>query len=128
MRVGSVFDIDLKKILLVASICLFAVMPVQAEMEDPTRPPTAKSKVYTAPKKVKRPGWVLTSTLVSAGRRTAVINDRVVARGDRINGARVTSIQPSAVRLKKNGREIILTMLKKKIKKLSQVRTVGQGK
>jgi hypothetical protein len=51
-----------------------------------------------------------------------------VARGERINGARVLSIEPSAVRLKINGREITLTMLKKKIKTLSRVATQGRGK
>jgi len=123
-----VFEFRIKIIITMASVSLFTVMSLQAAMVDPTRPPIEKSTVYVAPKKHKHPGWVLTSTLVSAGRRTAVINDRVVARGDRVNGARVMSIQPSAVRLRKNGRDITLMMLKKKIKKLSQVKAAGQGK
>ena len=122
------FESRTKIILVMVTLFLFVVMPAQAAMEDPTRPPTAKSKIYVSPKKNKRPVWVLTSTLISAGRRTAVINDRVVARGDRINGARVMSIQPSVVRLRKNGREITLMMLKKNIKKLSRVANVRQGK
>jgi hypothetical protein len=123
MRAGSVFNICKQIIAITALGCLVAVMPVQAALEDPTRPPTAKATNYASPKKNHRPRWVLTSTLVSSQRRTAVINDKVVARGDRINGARVVSIQPSVVRLRIGARDITLMMLKKNIKSLSQVAT-----
>jgi len=121
MRAGSVFDVCKKTLIAAALVGLFAVMPIHAALEDPTRPPMVNATSYVSVKKSSRPRWVLTSTLVSAGRRTAVINDKVVMRGERINGARVVSIQPSAVTLRINGRKISLIMLKKKIKSLSQV-------
>ena len=115
------FDTRTKKLLVVTAMYLFTVMPLQAALEDPTRPPTATPTVYASPKKHSRPRWVLSSTLVSAQRRTAVVNDKVVARGDRINGARVISIEPSAVRLRVGRRDVTLMMLKKDIKTSSQV-------
>jgi len=94
-----------------------------AALDDPTRPPTLRdAKQRPAP--MKRPPvtrWVLSSTLVSSGRRSAVINNRVVGRGDRINGAVVVDIQPASVRLRSRGREITLVMLKKNIKTPSRI-------
>lgn len=107
---------------------VFIVMPAQAVLEDPTRPPSANVSKNSSPKKQTRPRWMLTSTLISAGRRTAVVNDQVVSRGDRVNGARVMSVQPSIVRLRIGKRDITLMMLKKKIKKLSQVGVSGHHK
>lgn len=133
MRGGLVFDSIryLNFHFFSAALLAMAVLwvsPLQA-MEDPTRPPTAKAiSSYTPVKKSKRPRWTLHSTLVSSGRRTAVINDRVVSQGDRINGATVVSIQPSAVRLRDRGREVTLMMLKKNIKSLSRVISPRQGK
>lgn len=92
------------------------VMPAQAAIEDPTRPP-GMNMVTTPSDAIKSgPRWVLTSTLVSAGRRTAVINDRVVSKGDRVNGATVIDIQPSRVRLSASGRDVTLVMLKRNVK------------
>jgi len=125
MRAGLVFDARTKILIAVGFVYLFSIMPLQAALEDPTRPPTAKANAYVSPKKHSRPRWALTSTLVSAQRRTAVINDKVVARGDRINGAHVVSIEPSKVRLRVSGRDITLVMLKKDIKTLSQVSSSG---
>ena len=129
MRAGSVFEFLRKKqIIVVAIIALLLVMPLHAGLEDPTRPPTVTTTISALPEKPQRPRWVLRSTLVSAQRRTAVINDTVVSRGDRINGARIMSIQPSTVQLRFAGRDITLVMLKKNIKSLSQVRLSRQGK
>lgn len=136
MRGGSVFNSTCftkkmgpaKTILLSISVSMFCVSATQA-MNDPTRPPMAKAKSsYVPSKKSQRPQWTLNSTLVSSARRTAVINDRVVSRGDRINGATVISIEPSSVRLRKKGREITLMMLKKNIRSLSRDQSAGQGK
>jgi hypothetical protein len=108
--------------------CLSLALPLSAAMDDPTRPPTADTKIshVVKTKKSQRPRWVLTSTLVSAGRRTAVINDRVVSRGDRVNGATVVNIQPATVRLRARGRDVTLVMLKRKIKSLSRQQTSRQ--
>ena len=95
-----------------------------ASLDDPTRPPTAQpTKAHKAVRKQTR--WTLSSTLVSAQRRTAVINDRGVSVGESINGARVVTIQPSKVRLRRSGRDITLVLLKKNIKRPSRH---GSGK
>ena len=131
MRGGSVFKrIHLVKSILrsVALLMLLWISPLQA-MEDPTRPPTGKAtSSYVGAPKSHAVRWTLHSTLVSSERRTAVINDRVVSQGDRINGATVVSIQPSSVRLRNKGREMTLVMLKKKIKSLSRETSLSQGK
>lgn len=121
-------DLSARLFLTALFVLLFLTSPLQA-MEDPTRPPTAKAtSTYVSAKKSKGPRWRLHSTLVSSGRRTAVINNRVVSQGDRINGATVVSIQPSAVRLRDKGREVTLMMLKKNIKSLSRAALPSQGK
>jgi len=124
----SVLTLKLKVVSVATLLCMTWVSPV-ASLEDPTRPPTVDVKRTTVMSTVsKRTRWTLSSTLVSSGRRTAVINDQVVSKGDRINGATVVSIQPSTVRLRNRGREVTLIMLKKKIKSLSRVMKPGQRK
>lgn len=121
---------DLIKVVLslVMTAMLIWASPLLAQ-NDPTRPPTVKAtSSYVTGKKNRGTRWTLHSTLVSSSRRTAVINDRVVAQGDRINGATVVSIEPSVVRLRAKGREVTLVMLKKNIKSLSRAALPGQGK
>ncbi|MCF6338389.1 MAG: general secretion pathway protein GspB [Gammaproteobacteria bacterium] len=113
---------------MIITAMLLLAMPLQAALKDPTRPPNVTATTSMSPQKIQRPRWILTSTLISAQRRTAVINDTVVSHGDRINGAKVINIQPSAVRLRIGGRKITLMMLKKNIKSLSQMTSSRQGK
>jgi hypothetical protein len=97
-------------------LCSLA-LPLQASLDDPTRPPLGHP-VNTnsgAKKKISGPRWILNSTLVSPQRRSAVINDQVVAKGDRVDGAVVVEIEPNRVRLNANGREVTLVMLSKTI-------------
>ncbi|MDT8383709.1 MAG: hypothetical protein RRB22_04775 [Gammaproteobacteria bacterium] len=109
------------------SLVLLGVWPVQA-MQDPTRPPVAEATARAvAVQQNSSPRWTLHSTLVSSARRTAVINDRVVSQGDRINGATVVSIQPAAVLLRVAGRELRLGMEKKNIKSLSRTDSAGHS-
>lgn len=109
---------------LLVMLATFTVMPVLAAMDDPTRPPglgVAVSSVKSTGS--KGPRWVLKSTLISPGRRTAVINNRVVSKGDRVSGATVLEIKPLSVRLSARGREVTLVMLKKNVKTLSRQST-----
>ena len=119
-----------KKPTFIACLAMSLVtIPVLAAKDDPTRPPgmsAATSSVKGAGS--KGPRWVLRSTLVSPGRRTAVINDRVVSKGDRVNGATVVEIQPLTVRLRARDREVTLVMLKKNVKTLSKHSIGQQGK
>jgi len=128
MRAGSVCK-PLKRIQsIVIIITLLLVMPLQAALEDPTRPPTTTTIASKSSDKTQRPRWILTSTLISTQRRAAVINNKVVSRGEHINGAKIISIQPSAVRLRIGRRDITLMMLKKNIKSLSRAASLRQGK
>jgi hypothetical protein len=130
MRTGSVFKptkLFLASLLL-AAVSALCFSSVQA-LEDPTRPPSAEIKThYVATQKSQQPRWTLNSTLVSSGRRTAIINNKAVSLGDRINGATVVSIEPSTVRLREKGREVTLMMLQKNIKSLSRSESSGQAK
>ena len=114
--------------LLPATVCVLWISSSQA-LEDPTRPPSAEIKThYVETKKSQQPRWTLNSTLVSSGRRTAIINNKAVSQGDRINGATVVSIEPFTVRLREKGREVTLMMLQKNIKSLSRSESSGQAK
>lgn len=108
---------------MVGLVMLALVMPVQAAVDDPTRPPGLNSAPRVTSSSTKGPRWVLKSTLVSAERKTAVINNRVVGIGDRVRGATVVQIEPFKVRLRSGGSEVTLLMLKKKVKTLSRQQT-----
>ncbi|VAX02464.1 hypothetical protein MNBD_GAMMA20-1549 [hydrothermal vent metagenome] len=114
-----------RMVALVLAGILIPGMALAAPLDDPTRPPVAQqpAKAHKAAHKPIR--WTLNSTLVSAQRRTAVINERVVGVGEKINGARVVEILPMVVRLHYNGRDITLVLLKKNIKRPSRS---GSGK
>jgi len=102
---------------------IVSAMPTLAALEDPTRPPAQAAAVTTqspAAAAGNGPRWTLTSTLVSPSRRTAVINDQVVAVGDRVDGALVADIQADSVRLRAGGREVTLTLLKTNVKQPSK--------
>jgi hypothetical protein len=102
-------------------------LPAQAALNDPTRPPVAATVHAPAVRADRGPRWVLNSTLVSPARRTAVINDRVVAVGDRVGGAVVVDIQSAAVRLRARGRELTLVMLHNNVKQPSRQPVKGSG-
>lgn len=104
-------------------IVLCAAAPVTAgtlpSLPDPTRP------AKTAPRTTDNasPGLELQSTLVSGGRRTAVINGRLRTVGSRIDGARVIDIQPGRVLVRLNGRDVTLHLIPSR----ERVRGAGAG-
>jgi len=62
-------------------------------------------------------GWVLTSTLVSEGRRLATINGRTVRQGQSIGGAQVIKIDPAGVTLLQDGERKRIALLPSSVKK-----------
>ncbi len=75
------------------------------DLPDPTQPAYTSSSAPTRIAPRVRPATLnLQSTLVSAGRRVAVINGVTLAVGARIRDARVVSISPSTVVVSRNGR------------------------
>ncbi len=120
--------LKIRRTMVVCAIALAALFAAGAAMatplSDPTRPPTAQA--VSSHKAVrKQPRWTLSSTLVSAQRRTAVINDRVVSVGEKINGARVMAIDSDSVHLRRRGSDITLVLLRKNVKRPSRH---GSGK
>lgn len=87
-----------------ACVMLLAIAGAAAagdELRDPTRPSYLPSE--TASRTASAPSWRLESIIVSANRRLAVINGRVVGVNDRVNAARVVEILPYEVHLEYEG-------------------------
>lgn len=101
------------KVMIVMTL-LFVPISLQA-LEDPTRPPGAS--LLTAGGEADATGMQLTSTLVSAGRRLAIINGQTVRQGQQLGNARVIKIEPTAVIVVQNGERKRLALLPSTIKK-----------
>lgn len=105
------------------------IIPVSslADMADPTRPMFLRKKPVSVPKKravshvssptAPREVYTLTSTLVSKQRTVAVINNHVVAVGDRVGSATVVAIESSRVKLRMGGRDITLVLTTQGVRK-----------
>ncbi|MEJ2508115.1 MAG: general secretion pathway protein GspB [Gammaproteobacteria bacterium] len=91
-----------------------AAAPTTA-LDDPTRPPG-----YTSTGRggaVQRPRWVLSQTLISPGRRRAIVNGRSVSEGDWIHGAVVVEILPTEVKLRRRDRTFSIKLLPGRVKR-----------
>jgi len=94
-------------------LCLF-LSPgvVLAELLDPTRPPNLEKVA-----KVRKDGvYTLTAIYYSQGRKLAIINGKLVKKGDTINGGRVKEISPNVVHIQGPGKPIVLPLVKHTIK------------
>ena len=90
-----------------------------SQLSDPTRPPDAKTAYPSQNSKaVKR--WKLSSTLISNGRRNAIINGKLVSLGETIQQARVVAIQPNEVWLVHNKKRFRIKLLARDIKDFSK--------
>lgn len=90
--------LNMASFLLVLMISLCA--PLFAEsLKDPMRP-SGHLQMGSSHENPAEVVWNLTSTLVSDGRRIAMINGRLLAVGDHIDGAQVVEIFNNRVRLK----------------------------
>lgn len=90
--------------LLTVWFMLAAWAPLQLQaLTDPTRPAEYRAAA-------QRISFNLESILFSNARRVAVINGKVLAEGERIGDATVTSIGKDSVRLQQSGRVIRLTL------------------
>ena len=101
-------------------VILFLGMPalVQAQLDDPTRPPGNRLVLpggKKAGKTVTR--YRLSSVYISTTRRTAVINDHTVEAGESVAGAKVIAIHSSAVTLQKQGKVFTVKLLSQVVKK-----------
>lgn len=102
-------------LMLVASFCHMSLL---AEvLKDPTMPPGHRSLTNQSVGINSAPKFVLSSTLIAPARRLATINGKTLAVGQKIAGARIVSIEPARVALHDGKKEIVLTLLPKKIKR-----------
>ncbi len=113
-----------KYLLLFLSIPLLTLstsLPVYSAtaLKDPTRPPNAK---LGSPSRQAgaSPNWYLSSTLISGGRRNAVINGRLVSLGQTIKNAKVVSIRPNEVWLLHKQKRFRIKLLSPGIKDFSK--------
>lgn len=102
---------------------LFYSQYIMAEFHDPMQPPAyainklrlekiTKTEV-TKPvlgAEVKKEPWVLNSILYSSQRKHAIINNKLVKKGDLIKGAKLVRLRPDSVRLLARGKAIDLTL------------------
>lgn len=100
-----------KKICQVQLVFSMVLLPLlgfaEQSIVDPMRPP-GQSAVSVRVQPGDRPQWQLTQILVSPERRLALINDRLVSVGEKINGAKVTAISSHAVELLVEGRRVVI--------------------
>ena len=95
--------------LLLNSHGAWAATSPMAGLPDPTRPDGSHGGRHHGA------ALVLQSTLVSGGRKSAVINGRLATIGSYIHGARVLEIRPDQVIVQRDARRITLHLQKKKI-------------
>jgi hypothetical protein len=89
-------------------VTLLALSPAASadDMSDPMRP------VVSGPggggQKSSGGRWVVSGILISPERRLAMINDRLIGVGEKVDGARVRAIRGNGIELDVNGRLIFL--------------------
>ena len=103
--------------LLIFTLAVLTPVAVQAQLDDPTRPPGYRLVLPGGKKASTGTKFSLSSVFISSTRRSAVINDRTVESGDTVNGAKVVAILPSAVKLKKQGKVFTVRLLSQVVKK-----------
>lgn len=77
-------------------------------LPDPTRPSAPGERLVAVE---ARSGFLLQTTTISPGRRTAVINGKTLAEGERIGGAKLVAINSHEVTLSQNGRDVYLRLM-----------------
>lgn len=108
---------------LVVSVLLAAwllALPVQAQFDDPTRPPSFSGLASGAAQDSGAPAWQLSSILVSPQRRLAIINGKTVRQGDHINNARVLKIRITGVTLRTSKETFTVKLLPVRVKTTRQ--------
>ncbi len=112
------------KFIMFLSACLLAGSALASAFHDPMRPPAFAlekfrlEKIKNRPPSNKprattvnkKPAWVLNSILYSNERKHAIINNKLVKKGDVIAGAKLIRVEPQSVRLIAKGKIINLSL------------------
>ena len=105
------------KFITVVGALLAAVTASALELVDPMQPPAAPpAPVVVEDSPVKPAAWQLGAIKIEAGRRSAMINGRIVAEGEEVDGARVVAIAPRAVEIAVGNETVSLSLLQHDIK------------
>lgn len=108
------------RVSILCGLCALLLLPPQpasaAEGSDPMRPPSLQAGTKRSGG-TSASGYHLSSILIAAEHRSAIINGRNVALGDRIGSARVSAISATQVTLSIGGSKRVLTLLPLSIKK-----------
>jgi len=97
------------RILIIAGILLVTLPVVSgaSRLQDPMRPSHVPSNVEK--KAVEKTSeWRLSAVLLSADRSVAVINDRAMSLGDRIDGYKLIQVDADRVVLVRNKKTVVL--------------------
>ncbi len=90
------------------------------ELTDPMRPAAYRAPATAEQQKAETHAELrLTAILKGSQRRVAVINGEVLQVGQQIHGYRVTGIDARQVRLKKEGRQLVLSVEEQVMKRSS---------
>ena len=81
-------------------------------VRDPMRPFGAVSVNGAAPT-ANGPRFAVTGVLIAPTRRVAVINGKPLQLGDVVDGAEIVAIEPGIVRLRENGAELVLSLVRR---------------
>lgn len=85
-------------------------------LDDPTRPPGyAKPYQFKGMQKQKA-SWKLSAIKIDAYTQRAIINDKTVAEGNKVDGALVMEILPNQVKLRNEKGEFSVRLVKQKVK------------
>jgi len=78
-------------------------------LDDPTRPPGYP--LYRPGGTVKQgPSWYVNAIFISATEKKAIINGKIVRKGEKISGAEVAQILPTEVRMRKNNKQFVIQL------------------
>ena len=96
---------------LLVALVVFAAGSVAAEelpVRDPMRPFAVAPATGGGTTSAAGPRFTLTGVVLAPERRVAVVNGKPYLLGERVAGAKIVAIEPSAVRLDDGGRELVI--------------------
>ena len=102
--------------LVAAGVLLAAAAASALELVDPMQPPPVAPAPAVEEASMTPGAWQLGAIKIEPGRRSAMINGRIVAEGEDVDGARVVSIAPRSVELAVGNATTSLSLLNHDIK------------
>ena len=100
-----------------ALFCSFSAGAERPPVTDPTAPPHSVATPAARSNAGTSAPLLLHSTRISDTKRSAVISNRAVVIGSRIDGAVVTAIEPGQVTLARGSESIVLRLLLPPVKR-----------